>query len=104
LKIATAPDDVWDKYIAVSNYSLLNFCSILLSTMQANKKAKIWRTKSFPLFDSIQIIVDGIIATGANTFRAGTTVHVPAPEHIFSTPEIDAIASSDEEGKNSDEV
>ncbi|OJA15742.1 hypothetical protein AZE42_05264 [Rhizopogon vesiculosus] len=36
-----------------------------------HKKAKIWRKKPFPLYDSIQILVEGIVATGESVFRVG---------------------------------
>jgi hypothetical protein len=78
--------------------------SSLLAT-QAHQKAKIWRTKRFPLFDSIQIIVDGIIATGANTFRAGVALQTPpATEAIPDALDDDETNLSGEDGQNSDEV
>ncbi|KAG0691483.1 hypothetical protein DFH29DRAFT_1010956 [Suillus ampliporus] len=55
LKIVTAPPDVWEKYLAT------------------HKKAKVWRKKSFPLYNSIQILVEGIVATGENIFCVGMT-------------------------------
>ncbi|KAG1719539.1 uncharacterized protein EDB91DRAFT_1065513 [Suillus paluster] len=55
LKIVTAPPDVWEKYLAT------------------HTKAKVWRKKSFPLYDSIQILIEGIIATGENVFHVGMT-------------------------------
>ncbi|KAG1728875.1 uncharacterized protein EDB91DRAFT_1253308 [Suillus paluster] len=53
--IVTAPPDVWEKYLTT------------------HTKAKVWRKKSFPLYDSIQILVKGIIATGENVFCVGMT-------------------------------
>ncbi|KAG0697719.1 hypothetical protein DFH29DRAFT_1003501 [Suillus ampliporus] len=55
LKIVTAPPDVWEKYLVT------------------HKKAKVWRKKSFPLYDSIQILIEGIVATGENVFHVGMT-------------------------------
>ena len=78
--------------------------SSLLAT-QTHQKAKIWRTKRFPLFDSIQIIVDGIIATGANTFRAGTASQtLPATEAIPGALDDDETNLSGDDGQNSDDV
>jgi hypothetical protein len=57
----------------------------LLAT-QAHKKAKIWQMKRFPLFNSIQIIIDGITATGANTFRAGTASEMPPATGVVHSP------------------
>lgn len=76
--------------------------------MQAHKKAKIWKTKWFPLFDSIQILVNGIVATGENTFRAGTATQnppaTPATQVMHDILEGDRSFSSDEDGGKSDEV
>ena len=87
--------------------SLINgtCCCSSLQTLQKHKKASIWRKKPFPLYDSIQILVDGIIATGEKAFRAGIT-----PQS--SVPAIDAtigdfandISASDHKGGNTDEV
>ncbi|KAG2360527.1 hypothetical protein BDR07DRAFT_1260282, partial [Suillus spraguei] len=57
LKIVSAPPDVWEKYLVVSG-------SHQICMTWRHPKAKIWRKKSFPLYDSIQILVKGIIATG----------------------------------------
>ncbi|KAG1731095.1 uncharacterized protein EDB91DRAFT_1034732, partial [Suillus paluster] len=43
LKIVTAPPDIWEKYL---------------------EARKVWRKKPFPLYDSIQILVKGIVTTG----------------------------------------
>jgi hypothetical protein len=73
--------------------------------MQAHKKAKIWKTKRFPLFDSIQILVDSIVATGENTFHAGTATQLPpATQVMHSVFERDGSFSSDEDGGKSDEA
>ncbi|KAG2125081.1 hypothetical protein DEU56DRAFT_744042 [Suillus clintonianus] len=58
LKIVTAPPDVWEKYLAVGG---------------SHQITKVWRKKSFPLYNSIQILVEGIVATGKNVFRVGMT-------------------------------
>jgi hypothetical protein len=68
-----------------------------------HKKAKIWRTKRFPLFDSIQIIVDGIVATGENSFRVGTALQVLIGEVVPHMSEGDGNTSSDEDGRKSDD-
>jgi hypothetical protein len=71
----------------------------LLAT-QTHQKAKIWRTKRFPLFDSIQII-----ATGVNTFHAGEASQTPpATEAIPSALDNEEANLSDEDSQNSDEV
>ncbi len=65
----TAPDDVWDIAIKVC----LQFFRILnaQSCQALGPKAERWRNRPFPLYDDILTIVDGIIATGENSFRAG---------------------------------
>lgn len=68
-----------------------------------HKKAKIWRTKRFPLFDSIQILVDGIVATGENSFCAGTASRVLIGEVVPHMSEGDGNISSDEDGGKSDD-
>ncbi|KZP07058.1 hypothetical protein FIBSPDRAFT_717654, partial [Athelia psychrophila] len=46
LKIATAPEDVWETYIA------------------SHQKAVPFKPKGFPFFDHLQLLVHGIIANG----------------------------------------
>ena len=61
--------------------------------MQAHKKSTKWRTKGFPLYDKIAILVDGIIATGRTAFRAGQVPHCDTPETLSGL----SIPDSDEE-------
>jgi hypothetical protein len=52
--------------------------------------------KTFPLYNDVQILVDGIIATGDNALRVGAA---PQP------PESQDVVPSEDEGYNStDEV
>ncbi|KIM78639.1 hypothetical protein PILCRDRAFT_11097 [Piloderma croceum F 1598] len=55
--IVTATADIWERYI---------------NNLKSHKKAAIWRTKPFLLYDSIRILVEGIVATGEGVFCAGT--------------------------------
>ncbi|OAX39376.1 hypothetical protein K503DRAFT_645862, partial [Rhizopogon vinicolor AM-OR11-026] len=79
LKIVTAPPDVWEKYL------------------ETHKKAKVWRKKSFPLYDSIQILVEGIVATGESVFRVGMATLTDAIDTL------DNPTDSGEENRMSDD-
>lgn len=35
---------------------------------------KPWRKRSFPLYDDLALLVDGIVATGDNAFRPGRPI------------------------------
>ncbi|KIL55164.1 hypothetical protein M378DRAFT_42800, partial [Amanita muscaria Koide BX008] len=50
-KLVTATEAVWEAYLA------------------AHPKAARWRKTSFPLYDKMYFLVDGIIATGAGAFH-----------------------------------
>ncbi|KDQ13310.1 hypothetical protein BOTBODRAFT_45272 [Botryobasidium botryosum FD-172 SS1] len=55
VQIVTAPDDVWDYYLA------------------ANSKAKLYCKKPFPFYDEITILVEGILAMGSGTVHVGAS-------------------------------
>ncbi|KAJ7902591.1 hypothetical protein B0H14DRAFT_2286916, partial [Mycena olivaceomarginata] len=55
LKLVTATQDVWDRLF------------------EAHPDSKCWQTTSFPLYDNMLFLVDGIITTGAGAFHAGTS-------------------------------
>ncbi|KAG5652135.1 hypothetical protein H0H81_006172 [Sphagnurus paluster] len=65
-KTCTASPDVWEKYIA------------------AHPSANRWRTTTFPLFDDIHFLVNGIVATGAGAFHPGRSISPTATESSSS--------------------
>lgn len=56
------------------------------STLQAHLKSACWRTTSFPLYDKMYYLVNGIVATGADVFHPGWSP---------------AVVSSDDDHSNS---
>ncbi|KAJ7223788.1 hypothetical protein C8J57DRAFT_1535928 [Mycena rebaudengoi] len=68
LKLVTASNDVWEAHIT------------------SHPKARKWRNTSFPLYDDILYLVDGIIATGAGAFHAGTTQSQSQPSDDSQGP------------------
>ncbi|KAF7965578.1 hypothetical protein HWV62_42846 [Athelia sp. TMB] len=74
LKITTATEDVWETYL------------------KAHPNATPYKTKGFPLYDELQLIVDGVVATGSNVFRAGGASSVSrAVSIIFDTVDEEAV-------------
>ena len=68
--LATAADDVWDKYIEVCCIKL--FGPILTHChLQAHPKQKKWRKTSFPLFNDMADLIEGTYATGKGVFHPG---------------------------------
>ncbi|OAX43615.1 hypothetical protein K503DRAFT_765706 [Rhizopogon vinicolor AM-OR11-026] len=64
LKIVIAPPDVWEKYLKVLPV-----------------QSKVWRKKPFPLYVSILILVNGIVATGENVFCVGMATMTDPSTH-----------------------
>lgn len=54
---------------------------------QSHQKAAPFKTKGFPLFDHLQLLVHGIIANGSNSFSAGSA---PAPASTTAGASFDA--------------
>ncbi|KAJ7362371.1 hypothetical protein DFH08DRAFT_1024478 [Mycena albidolilacea] len=70
LKMFTATDAVWD------------------DLLKRHPEHERWRTSSFSLYDDILHLVDGIIATGAGAFHAGSTTSAgpSTPPEAPTTP------------------
>ncbi|KAF8810434.1 hypothetical protein BYT27DRAFT_7091718 [Phlegmacium glaucopus] len=75
LSIVIAPDDVWDRLIAVSHPFIVK-----------------WRKSAFPLYDDMHCLVVGTIATGNMAFRPGRDF-TPNSEEANSGSEATADAS-----------
>jgi len=75
-----ATEDVWQKYL------------------EKHAKAKIWKTKAFPLYNSIQILVEGIVATGDMVFRAGAVPQVANDRAVEED-----VTPTDEERNSTDD-
>ncbi|KAF8154647.1 hypothetical protein B0H34DRAFT_860492 [Crassisporium funariophilum] len=60
LSIVIAPDDVWDRLIAIGHPNLV-----------AKSTYKKWRKSAFPLYDDMHCLVVGTIATGDMAFHPG---------------------------------
>jgi hypothetical protein len=69
-EIATAPNTVWDAYVAVHGI-LLCFLS-QLTLVQKHPKLHKWRKTGFPLYDKCAKLFDGLIAMGEGAFHPGT--------------------------------
>lgn len=70
--MVTAPDDVWEQYLAVSSFVLqvkIHADLTRFSHWQAHPSAVKWRTKAFPMYDEMLALVEGRHATGENAFR-----------------------------------
>ena len=69
--IVTTDSEVWDAYIKVS-MSFVDHCSshAWLQNL-SNNKLKTFRTKPFPLYNTIGDLIDGTQATGEGVFQAG---------------------------------
>jgi hypothetical protein len=80
-------------------FSIFLILLIAQSCQAIGPKAEKWRTKSFPLYDDILAIVDGIIATGENAFRAGHDD--PATQASSS---FDAVPDDDEELADEEDI
>lgn len=80
-QMVTAPSDVWDEYL------------------KTHPKAKPWRKKTYPLFEDMAELVDGVIATGKaafNPYRSSSGPPEPALRLIVDD-DIDSALFRDED-------
>ena len=83
-KTCTASLDVWEKYIAVHSISYIEIIIYHHRTdpylLKAHPNAARWRMTSFPLYDDIHFLVNGIVATGAGAFHPGRSISPSATQ------------------------
>src|SRR5882724_12943888 len=68
-KMVTAPLQVWDTYLQISQLSSCVSFQLTTSYVQSHHKAKKFMTKTFPLFDNLAELCDAVIMTGVGAFR-----------------------------------
>ncbi|KAF4617343.1 hypothetical protein D9613_006439 [Agrocybe pediades] len=66
--MVTASDSVWDTYL------------------KAHPASKKWKCTSFPLYDDMHFLVNGIVATGDSAFHPGQSVPPSSPAPYLSSP------------------
>ena len=66
-KVAVAPSDVWDTYIAVCSCSRITHK--MLRCPQAHPEVKKWRNTPFPHYHDLQMLIEGRHATGERAYR-----------------------------------
>ncbi|KAF7288468.1 Myb-DNA-bind-3 domain-containing protein [Mycena chlorophos] len=69
LKMATASDETWKDFVEVKR----------------NEWALKWQKATFPLFDDMLYLVEGIVATGENAFHAGSSTTTPLSGALAGT-------------------
>ena len=69
LGLVTGSEEFWKQLSKVRD----TFFSLhpLTATLKINPSLVVWRTKPFTVYDEMACLVNGIIATGSMSFRAG---------------------------------
>lgn len=65
-------EDVWNKIVQVRTYPLNCKIDLTLTEIKGNPRYEHWKDKEWPYFRVMEKLVEGIIATGAGAFRAGS--------------------------------
>ena len=65
--------------------------------MQTNKKLAPWQNKSFPLFDDMDYLIHGTVATGKGAFRPGTWQAGPSIQDVIDPVLLEELDDNDDD-------